>query len=178
MMVQRENIKEHNSNQPEIPCHTYRILIIGGSGYGKTNSLFDLICHQPNIHKIYLNAKDVFENMIADKFSNKALNPILSELFISARKLNISLVFIKQSYFAVPKNIRLNSTHYVIIKISNKGELREIVLNHSSDIELKEFMNLYKKCTTKPYFFQLLTLFLHQIILHVSERIFYEEYKN
>ena len=91
--------------------------------------------------------------MIADKFSNKALNPILSELFISARKLNISLVFIKQSYFAVPKNIRLNSTHYVIIKISNKGELREIVLNHSSDIELKEIMNLYKKCTTKPYFF-------------------------
>ena len=91
--------------------------------------------------------------MIADKFSNKALNPILSELFISARKLNISLVFIKQSYFAVPKNIRLNSTHYVIIKISNKGELREIVLNHSSDIELKELMNLYKKCTTKPYFF-------------------------
>ena len=91
--------------------------------------------------------------MIADKFSNKALNPILSELFISARKLNISLVFIKQSYFAVAKNIRLNSTHYVIIKISNKGELREIVLNHSSDIELKDLMNLYKKCTTKPYFF-------------------------
>ena len=91
--------------------------------------------------------------MIADKFSNKALNPIVSELFISARKLNISLVFIKQSYFALPKNIRLNSTHYVIIKISNKGELREIALNHSLDIELKEFMNLYKKCTTKPYFF-------------------------
>ena len=61
MMVQRENIKEHNSNWPEIPCHTYRMLIIGGSGSGKTNSLFDLICHQPNIHKNYLNAKDPFE---------------------------------------------------------------------------------------------------------------------
>ena len=58
--------------------------------------------------------------MIADMLSNKKLNPIVTELFIRGRKLNISLVFIKQSYFAVPKNIRLNSKHYFILKILNK----------------------------------------------------------
>ena len=65
----------------------------------------------------------VFEYMIADMLSNKKLNPIVIELFIRGRKSNISLIFITQSYFAVPKNIRLNSTHYFVIKIPNKQEL-------------------------------------------------------
>ena len=85
--------------------------------------------------------------------TNKKLYSIVTELFIRGRKLNISLVFIIQSYFAVPKNIRLNSTHYFIMKIPNKRELQPIVFNHSSDIGFKDFMNLYKKCTAKPYFF-------------------------
>ena len=69
--------------------------------------------------------------------SNKKLNPIVTELFIRGRKLNISLVFITQSYFAVPKNIRLNSTHYFVMKIPNKRELQQIKFNHSSDIPFK-----------------------------------------
>ena len=95
----------------------------------------------------------VFDNMIADMLSNKKLNPIVTELFIRGRKLNISLVFITQSYFAVPKNIRLNSTHYFVMKIPNKRELQQIAFNHSSDIDFQDFMNLYKKCTAKPYSF-------------------------
>ena len=65
----------------------------------------------------------VFDNMIADMLSNDKGNPIVTELVIRDRKLNISLVFITQSYFAVPKNIKLNSTLYFIMKIPNKQEL-------------------------------------------------------
>ena len=85
--------------------------------------------------------------------SNKKLNPIVTELFIKGRKLNMSLVFITESYFAVPKNIRLNSTYYFIVKIQNKQELQQITFDHSSDIDFKDFMNLYKKCTEKPFSF-------------------------
>ena len=110
-----------------------------------------------NIEKYNPNKKRkmfiVFDDMIADMFSNKKLNPIVTELFIRGRKLNISLVFITQSYFAVPKNIRLNSTHYFVMKIPNKRELQQIAFNHSSDIDFQDFMNLYKKCTAKPYSF-------------------------
>ena len=95
----------------------------------------------------------VFHNMIADMLSNKKLNPVVIELFIRGKKLNISLVFIKQSYFTVSKNIRLNSTHYFIMKIPNKRELQQIAFNHSSDIDFQDFINLYKKCTAKPYSF-------------------------
>ena len=76
--------------------------------------------------------------MIADMLSNEKLNPVVTELFIRGRKLSISLVFITQSYFAVPKNIRLNSTHNFIMKIPNKRELQQIVYNHSSDIDFKD----------------------------------------
>ena len=82
--------------------------------------------------------------------SNKNLNPIVTELFIRGRKLQISLVFITESYFPVPKNIRLNSRHS---KQTNKQELQQIALNHSSDIDFKDFINLYKICTAKPYHF-------------------------
>ena len=81
------------------------------------------------------------------------LNPIVNELFIRGRKLNISLVFNTQSYFVVPKNITLNSTQYFIITIPNKPELQQIALNHSSDIGFRDFMNLDKKCTATPYSF-------------------------
>ena len=91
--------------------------------------------------------------MIADMLSNKKLNPIATELFIRGRKLNISLVFITQSCLAVPKNIRLNSTHYFVMKIPNKRKLQQIPFNQSSDIEFQDFINLYKKCTEKPYSF-------------------------
>ena len=73
----------------------------------------------------------VFDDMIANMPSNKKLNPIVTELFIRGGKLNISLVFITQSYFAVPKNIRQNSTHYFIMKIPNKQEFQQITFDHS-----------------------------------------------
>ena len=72
----------------------------------------------------------VFDDMIADMINNKKLNSIITELFIRGRKLNISLVFITQSYFKVPKDVRLNSTHFFIMKIPNKRELQQIALNH------------------------------------------------
>ena len=94
-----------------------------------------------------------FDDMIADMINNNKLNPLVTELFIRGGKLNISIVFITQSYFNVPKNVRLNSTHFFIMKIPNKRELQQIALNHSSDINFKDFMNIYKNCTAEPYSF-------------------------
>ena len=93
----------------------------------------------------------IFDDMIVDMLNNKKLNPIATELIIRGRKLNNSLVFISQFYFAVLKNIRLNSTNYSIMKIPNKRELQQIL--KYSDIDFQDFMNLYKKCTQNPYSF-------------------------
>ena len=83
----------------------------------------------------------------------KKLNPIIIELFTRGRKVNISTVFITQSYFRVPKDVKLNTTHFYIMKIPNKRELQQIALNHSSDIDFKGFIKIYKKCTAEPYSF-------------------------
>ena len=91
--------------------------------------------------------------MIADMINNNKSNPIVTELFIRGRKLNISIAFIMQSYFKVPKDVRLNSTYFFIMKIPNKRKLQQTALNHSSDIDFTDFMNIYKKCTTEPYSF-------------------------
>ena len=187
-----ENKTKHNKNWPYIPDHPYRILIIGGSGSGKTNALLNLIENQPDIDKIYLYAKDpyeskyqylinkregvginhfkdlkafieysndmcnvfkninhynldkgnktliVFDEMITDMIQNK-LNSIVTELFIRRRKLNISLAFVTQLYFKVPKDVGLNTTHFVITKILSKRELQQIAINHSSDISTERF---------------------------------------
>ena len=200
-----ENNEEHNEKWPYIPDHPYRILIIGGSGSGKTNTLLNLINEQKDIDKIYLYAKDlsepkyeyliknrenagikhlndskafiecsntmndiyeniddynpnrkrkiliIFDDMIIDVMTNKKFQKIIKELFIRCRKLNIYLVFITQSYFSVPKDVRFNSTHYFIIKINNKRELRNIAINHSADIDYKDFIKIYRECT-KDYF--------------------------
>ena len=157
-----------------MPDHPYRIIIIGGSGSGKTNALINLINEQNDIDKIYLHARDlsepkyeylikkreyagikhlnipnafvegsntmdnvyentndyspirkrkkliVFDEMMADIMDNKKFQPIIKEFFIRCRKLNISLVFITQSYFSVPKDVRLNTTHFFIMKINSK----------------------------------------------------------
>ena len=82
-------------------------------------------------------------------------------MFIRGRKFNISTVFIKQSYFKVPKDVRLNAMHFFVMKIQNKRELQQIALNHSSDIDFKDFMKIYKKCIL----FWLMIQLYHQIIL-------------
>ena len=176
-----ENKTEHNRNWLHIPDHLYRILIIGGSGSGKTNVLLNLIENKPDIDKIYLYAKDpyeakyqylinirekvgidhpndpkvytensndmgdvyknideynpdpenkaliVFDDMIADLINIRKLDSIVTKLSIRGRKLNISLVFITQSYFKVPKDVRLNTIHFLIAKIPNKRELQQVV---------------------------------------------------
>ena len=172
--IAEENNKEQNEKWPYIPDHPYRILIIGGSGSGKTNASINLINEQHDIDKIYLYARDLsepkyefliekrenvgikhvnnpnaftqcsdtmddvyenigvynpgikrkiliaFDDMIADIMINKKFQAIIKELLIRCRKLNVSLVFITQSYFSVPKDVRLNSSHYLIIKINNR----------------------------------------------------------
>ena len=90
----------------------------------------------------------VFDDMIADMINNKKLNSIATELFIRSRKSNIS-VFIIQSYFKVPKDVRLNSTHFSVSRISsfkipNKTDIQKITLNHLSDIISKDFIQIYK----------------------------------
>ena len=108
-----------------------------------------------NIEEYKLNEKRkillIFDYMIADMLSNKKHNSIVSELSIRVRKLNISLVFITQSYFAVPKDTRLRSTHHFITKIPNKQELQKVAFKHSLDIDFRDLMDLYKKCTSKPH---------------------------
>ena len=93
----------------------------------------------------------VFDDIIVDMINNKKLNSIAIELFITDRKLNIYIVFITQSYFKVPKDVRLNSTHFFILKIPNKRELQRIALNHLSDINSKDFIKIYKKYTDERY---------------------------
>ena len=93
----------------------------------------------------------VFDDMIADIMTNKRFQAIIKELFIRCRKLNISLVFITQSYFSVPKDVRLNSTHYLIMKINNRKELQNIAINHSDEIDYKVFREIYRECTEELF---------------------------
>ena len=95
----------------------------------------------------------VFNDMMADIINNKMLKSVVTELFIRGRKLNISLLFITQSYFKSPKDVRMNTTHFFIAKISNQRELQEIARNHSSDISTKYFINIYRKCAAYIFFF-------------------------
>ena len=106
-------------------------------------------CNPDKENKILI----VFEDMTADMIHNKNLDSIVTELIIRGRKLNISLVFITQSYFKFPKDVRLKTTHFFIAKISNKRELRDIAINHSSDISTEDFTNIYRKCTAEPHSF-------------------------
>ena len=91
----------------------------------------------------------LFDDIIADMINDKKLNPVVTELNIRGRKLNISIVFIRQSYFKVAKGVTPNPTDFLIIKIPNKRELQLIAFNHSSDIDFTDFIKIYKKCTAE-----------------------------
>ena len=80
--------------------------------------------------------------MISHVLSNKSTQQILKELFIRCRKLNISICFLAQSYFNGPKDVRLNCTYYIIFKLNNKRELQNIAINHSADIDYKNFIKI------------------------------------
>ena len=84
----------------------------------------------------------VFDDTIADIMTNRRFQAIIKELFIRCRKLNISLVFITQSYFSVPKDVRLNSTRYLIMKINKRKKLQNIAIDHSTGIDYKDFMKI------------------------------------
>ena len=85
--------------------------------------------------------------------TNKRFQAIIKELFIRCRKFNISLVFITQSSFRVPKEVRLNSTHYLIMKIHNRRELQNIAFNDLADINYEDFLKISRDCTNTPYYF-------------------------
>ena len=203
-MLNLENIVS-NKNENKDNNWPFRMIIIGPSGTGKTNTLLHLINNLHPIDKICLYAKDlsepkyefltnkreqagkkklndphafieysndmdnvlddinnynknrdkkvliVFDDMTADIMRSKKFKAIIKELFIRYRKLNISIVFITQSYFRTPKDARLNSTHYVIMKIQSRKELQNIAQENSGDIDFKYFLKTYKDYTSEPY---------------------------
>ena len=98
----------------------------------------------------------VFDDMIADTEYNKNFKRIIKELFYRARKINVSIVFITQSYFRALKDVRLNSTHYILMKIVNKKELKRIAEEKSGHLDYKDFLRIYNYCTREPYSFMLI----------------------
>ena len=97
----------------------------------------------------------IFDDVIADIMRSEKFKAIFKELFIRCRKLNISIVFITQSYFRTPKDARLNSTHYILMKIGNKKELKSIAEENSGHLDFKEFLKIYNHCTRDPYSFMM-----------------------
>ena len=106
--------------------------------------------------------------------SNKNIEAVVKELFIRSRKLNISLVFITQSYFAVSKDVGFNSTHYSIMKINKKRELKNVSINHSADIDYKYFVKIYEKTA---FFFKIDTALPASDPLRFRKNLFIS-YKN
>ena len=119
----------------------------------------------------------VFDDMIADIMGNKKFQAIIKELLIRYRKLNISLLFIMQSYFSVP-NVRLNTTHYFIMKINNKRELQNIAINHSADIDHQDFKKIYLESTKKPVSFLKIDTTLPASDLLRFRKNLFDSYKN
>ena len=104
----------------------------------------------------------VFDDMIADIITNQKFQAIIKELFIRCRELNTYLVFTTHSYFFVLKEVRLNSKHYLIINIHNKRDLQQIAINHSEDIDYKNFMKIHRKCASEPCSFFTIDTTLYQ----------------
>ena len=122
------------------------------------NNINNINYYKPNRNcKILI----VFDDMIPDMKTNKKLQFIVTELFIRCRKLHISLVIIIQSFFLVPKNVILNSTHNLLMsqrqsygyELGLKIEFPNFTLNHSSDIDYQDFLKIYRNFTAKQYLF-------------------------
>ena len=92
----------------------------------------------------------IFDDKIADIMRSEKFKAIVKELFTRCRKLNISIIFITQSYFRTPKDARLNSTHYILMKIGNKKELKSIAEENLGHLDFKDFLKIYNYCTNEP----------------------------
>ena len=140
--ITNENNKEHGEKWPYTPDHP-------------CSNTMDDVYEKINEYNLRRKRKIliVFDEMIADVMGNKKFQAIFNELLIRCRKLNISVVFITQSCFFVPEDVRLSLTHYLIIKINNNRELQNIAINHSADIDYKDFMEIYRECTKNPFNF-------------------------
>ena len=208
-MLNLDDIVSNKKENRERNDWPFKILIIGPSGSGETNTLLHLINIFHPIDKIYLYAKDtdekkyhyliskreqagiknlnypnafieysndmndvlddinnynenrdkkvliIFDDMITDFMRSEKFKATVKELFIRCRNLNISIVFIRQSYFRTPKDARLNSTHYILMKIDNKKELKSIAEENSGHLDFKDFLKIYNYCTKEPYSFML-----------------------
>ena len=208
-MLNLDDIVSNKKENKERKDWPFRMLIIGPSASGKTNTLLHLINNFHPIDKIYLYAKDkvekkyqylknkrkqagikslnnphafieyssdmndvledinnnnknrdkkvliIFDDMIADIMRSEKFKAIVKELFIRCRKLNISIVFITQSYYRTPKDARLNTNHYILMKIGNKKELKRIAEENSGHLDFKDFLKIYNYCTKEPYSFMI-----------------------
>ena len=138
------------------PKYEYLIKRREDAGIKHLNNPNAFIECSKRMDEVYENINDynpiiIFDDMIADIMTNKIFKAIIKELFIRCRKLNISLAFITQSYFSVPKDARLNTAHYFIMKINNRTEFKKIATDHSADIDYQDFKIIYRECTKGPH---------------------------
>ena len=178
-----------HAKDPYEAKYQYLITKRQGVGIDHFNDPKAFIEYSNDMHDVYKNIDEynpdkenkiliVFDDMIADMIHNKKLNSIVTELFIRDRKLNIYLVFITQSYFKVPKYVRLNTSHFFISKIPNRRELQQVAINHLSDISTKDFTNIYRECTAEPYSFLVIdTILASSNPLRFKKNIFNVESK-
>ena len=161
-MLNLDNIVNKNNKDLDKDW-PFRMLIIGPLGSGKTNALLNFKKNLSEHKYEFLinnrekagikNYKDPNAFIEYSNTMDKIFEAVVKELFIRCRKLNICLIFITQSYFRTPKDARLNSTHYLLMKIHSKKELQNIGQDNSGDTDFKDFLSIYRSCTKEPHFF-------------------------
>ena len=145
----------------EEPKYQFLIAKREKAGIKNLNDKNSFIEYSNNMNDIYDDINDynkkrkmkvliVFDDIISHVMSNKKSQQVLKELFIRCRKLKISLI-LTQSYISAPKDVRLDCIHYIIFKLNNKRELQNMAINHSGDIDYKDFVKIYRDCTKQPY---------------------------
>ena len=156
--VTKENTKQHNPNWPQIPDHPYRMLIIGSYGSRKVDLLLNLINHQAGIDKIYLYAKDPYE----EKYH-----------ILTNKRENIGFkAFCRRKSQNNFRNIRINSAHFFVMNIPSKQEFQQIAISHSSGNDFQDFRNYYNKSTKNPYLiFVIDTILASDNLLHFIKNI-------
>ena len=149
------------AKDPNEAKYQYLIRLCEKVGIDHLDEAKALIEYSDDMHNVYKNIDEynpdpknkkliVFNDMITEMINKRRLVSTVTELFIKGRKLSVSLAFITQSHFKVPQDVRINTTHFFIAKIMSKRELQRIVINHSSDISTKDFINIYRECTYSP----------------------------